>query len=284
MRFMMMVKSNEQSEAGILPTEAELSEMGRYNDELIAAKVMLAGEGLQASSTATRVRIDGDKTQVVDGPFSETKELLAGYWLIQTKDKAEAIAWAKKVPFQEGEVEVRQIYELSDFGIELPEGAFTAPPPPVRKPGTHRYLVLIKGDAKTEAGTMPAEGDTLFEEMGALMNDYTERGAVLAGDGLLPTSKCFKVRYQGNQRSVIDGPFTETKEIIAGFSLVQFATKREAVEFARQQLAIHCKWSKLPGSIEVRQVFEIEDFPVSPEEKPDGWRERETRFRDSLSH
>src|SRR5690348_13034586 len=118
MRFMMMVKSSEQSEAGVLPTEAELNQMGKYNDELIAAKVMLAGEGLQASAKGTRVRINGNKTQIVDGPFSETKELLAGYWLIQTKTKQEAIDVAKKVPFEEGEVEVRQIYELADFGIE----------------------------------------------------------------------------------------------------------------------------------------------------------------------
>jgi hypothetical protein len=284
MRFMMMVKSNGQSEAGVLPSEAELSAMGVYNDELIAAKVMLAGEGLQASSKGTRVRINGNKTQIIDGPFSETKELLAGYWLIQTQTKQEAIEWAKKVPFEEGEVEVRQIYELADFGIEIPETITNAPPTPARKPGTKRYAVLIKADAKTEAAVMPSEGETLFEEMGALMNDYTQKGAVLAGDGLQPTSRCFKVKYDGKQRSVIDGPFTETKEIIAGFSIVQFATKEEAVEFARQQLAIHCKWSQLPGEIEVREIFEIEDFPVSPEEKPDGWRDRETRFRDAMSH
>lgn len=283
MRFMMMVKSNAQSEAGVLPSEAELSQMGKYNDELIAAKVMLAGEGLQASSKGTRVRINGDKTQIVDGPFSETKELLAGYWLIQTKTKEEAIEWAKKVPFEEGEVEVRQIYELSDFGIELPETITDAPPIPARKPGTKRYMVLIKADALTEKGVIEG-AERMFEEMGALMNDYTQKGAVLAGDGLQPTSKCFKVAYDGKQRSVVDGPFAETKEIIAGFSVVQFATKEEAVEFARQQLAIHCKWAQLPGEIEVREIFEIEDFPVTPEEKPDGWRERETRFRDSLSH
>jgi hypothetical protein len=281
---MMMVKSNGQSEAGVLPTEAELSQMGKYNDELIAAKVMLAGEGLQASSKATRVRINGSKTQLIDGPFSETKELLAGYWLIQTKTRQEAIEWAKKVPFEEGEVEVRQIYELADFGIEIPESVSNAPATPPRKAGTKRYMVLIKGDAKTEAGTMPGEGETLFEEMGTLMNDYTQKGAVLAGDGLWPTSKCFKIRYDGKQRSVVDGPFTESKEIIAGFTVAQFATKEEAVEFARQQLAIHCKWSTLPGEIEVREIFEIEDFPVSPEEKPDGWRDRETRFRDAMQH
>ena len=116
MRFMMIVKANKDSEAGVLPTEEQLAEMAKYNEELVKTGVMLAGEGLQASSKGARVRYAGAKRAVIDGPFAETKELIAGFWLIQAKSKAEAIEWAKRVPFEEGEVEIRQVFELEDFG------------------------------------------------------------------------------------------------------------------------------------------------------------------------
>ncbi|HEY0305672.1 MAG TPA: YciI family protein [Longimicrobiales bacterium] len=116
MRFMMIVKANKDSEAGVLPTEQELADMAKYNEQLVKAGVMLAGEGLQSSSKGAKVRYDGAKRTVIDGPFTEAKELIAGFWLIQVKSKEEAIEWAKRVPFQEGEVELRQIFELEDFG------------------------------------------------------------------------------------------------------------------------------------------------------------------------
>ena len=116
MRFMMIVKGDERSEAGVMPTEQELADMAKYNEQLVKAGVMLAGEGLQATSKGAKVRFDGTKRTVIDGPFTEAKELIAGFWLIQVKSKEEAIEWAKRVPFQEGEVELRQVFELEDFG------------------------------------------------------------------------------------------------------------------------------------------------------------------------
>jgi hypothetical protein len=116
MRFMMIVKATKESEAGVLPTEQQLADMAKYNEELVKAGVLLAGEGLQASSKGARVRFNGAKRTVIDGPFTETKELIAGFWLIQAKSREEAIEWAKRVPFQEGEVEIRQVFELEDFG------------------------------------------------------------------------------------------------------------------------------------------------------------------------
>jgi hypothetical protein len=120
MRFMVMVKANEDSEAGVLPDEKLLAEMGAYNEELVKAGVLLAGEGLRPSSEGARVRFaDGTRT-VVDGPFSETKELIAGFWLIQAKSKEEAIEWVKHAPDPfpgtEAEIEIRQVYEADDFG------------------------------------------------------------------------------------------------------------------------------------------------------------------------
>jgi hypothetical protein len=114
---MVLVKATEDSEAGALPSEEILAEMGKYNEELANAGVLLAGEGLQPSSNGVRVRFPERK--VIDGPFAETKELVAGFWLIQTKSLDEAIEWLKRSPFQEGEVEIRQVSEAEDFGDEF---------------------------------------------------------------------------------------------------------------------------------------------------------------------
>ncbi|HEU4385229.1 MAG TPA: YciI family protein [Anaeromyxobacteraceae bacterium] len=115
MRVMVLVKANAESEAGTPPDEKILTEMGKFNEELVKAGVMLAGEGLRPSSKGARVRFAGTKRTVVDGPFAETKELVAGYWLWQVKSMDEAIAWLKRAPFQEGEVELRPVWELADF-------------------------------------------------------------------------------------------------------------------------------------------------------------------------
>ena len=119
MRFMILVKADKDSEAGVLPSEGLLAEMGRYNEELAKAGVLLAGEGLQPSSKGARVRFSGSQRTVIDGPFAEAKELVAGFWLLQVKSKEEAIAWAKRVPFRDGEVEIRQVFEADDFGPAL---------------------------------------------------------------------------------------------------------------------------------------------------------------------
>ena len=120
MRFMVIVKANEESEAGVLPDEKILAAMGKYNEELVKAGVMLAGEGLHPSSKGVRVRFDGGKRTVIDGPFSETKELIAGFWLWQVKSKEEAIEWLKRAPFDGGtEIELRQVFEMEEFGANL---------------------------------------------------------------------------------------------------------------------------------------------------------------------
>jgi len=120
MRFMVIVKADKRSEAGELPDEKLLADMGKYNEELVKAGVLLAAEGLQPSSKGARVRFSGDKRTVIDGPFAETKELVAGFWLIQAKSKQEAIEWVKRAPNpfpgQESEVEIRQVFEANDFG------------------------------------------------------------------------------------------------------------------------------------------------------------------------
>jgi len=113
---MVLVKANKDSEAGVLPDKKILTEMGTFNEELGKAGVLLAGEGLHASTKGARVRFHGQKRTVIDGPFAETKELVAGFWLWQCKDRDEALEWLKRAPFQEGEVEIRQVFEAEDFG------------------------------------------------------------------------------------------------------------------------------------------------------------------------
>jgi hypothetical protein len=120
MRVMVFVKENEQSEAGVLPDEKILTEMGKYNDELIKAGVMLAGDGLYPSSKGKRVRFSGDQKTVIDGPFAETKELIAGYWIWQVRSMDEAVEWLKRAPFGGGtEIEIRPIFESEDLGAEF---------------------------------------------------------------------------------------------------------------------------------------------------------------------
>ena len=123
MRFMILIKADKNSEAGKMPDEKLLTAMGKYNEELVKAGVMLAGEGLQASSKGARVKFSGDKRTVTDGPFAETKELIAGFWIWKCKSKQEAIDWVKRcpnpMPGSEPEVEIRQVFEASDFGAEF---------------------------------------------------------------------------------------------------------------------------------------------------------------------
>jgi hypothetical protein len=119
-RFMILVKADENSEAGVMPTEDLLAAMGKYNEELVKAGIMLAGDGLHPSDKGVRVRFDGSDRTVIDGPFAETKELLAGYWLWQTKSRDEAIEWLKRAPFDGGtEIELRPVFEAEDFGDEF---------------------------------------------------------------------------------------------------------------------------------------------------------------------
>lgn len=124
MRFMIIVKATKDSEAGVMPSEQLLTDMGKFNEELINAGVMLAGDGLHPSSKGARVQFSGNKRTVIDGPFAETKELIAGYWVWQVNSKEEAIDWAKRCPNpagddKEGEIEIRQLFEAEDFGPEF---------------------------------------------------------------------------------------------------------------------------------------------------------------------
>jgi hypothetical protein len=270
MRFMMMIKSDEKAEAGVMPDEGIFEAMIRYDDELLQAGALLAAEGLHPTSRGARVKFRGGKSAVTDGPFAEAKEVIAGYWLIQAKSKAEAIEWALRCPG--GSLELRQVYELQDFPVYEEESGWREQEAEARsnyegslpaEPGRKQFIIFRLADRATEAGVMPAD-DGLFAAMTAYNEQMMKAGVLLAGEGLQPSSKGARVDTVGGKRTVIDGPFTEAKELIAGFTLIQVNSKAEAIEWAR-------RWPPLDADgeveLEVREVFAAEE--IAPELTPE---------------
>lgn len=291
MRFMLLVKGDETSEAGILPDEKVFADMAKFNEEMVKAGVMLAGEGLHPSSKGTRLTLSKGNYTVTDGPFAEAKELVAGFWLIQAKSRDEAIDWAKRVPFEDGEVEVRPLFELEDFPVdpaEQPDGwreneqrfrdtsAAQNPTFQLRGGKTMRFLCFVKADKETEAGVMPDE--KALSAMGTFMEQVIKADVLLGGEGLQPTSKGARVHYSGAKRTVTDGPFTEAKELVAGFALIQVNSKAEAIEWSKRFLAVDVEArAGRDSACEIRQVFELSDFPQSEAI------ERHAQLRDQLA-
>jgi hypothetical protein len=267
MRFMMLVKATKDFEAGVWPDEKLLSEMANWTEELVKAGARLESGRLQPSLQGARVRYANGKFVMIDGPFAESKELIAGFCLIQVKSREEAIEWAKRVPFREGEIELRPLYELFDFPVdpaEKPDGwrekeeQYRAAPP-ARRPGTIRYMGILKADKDTEAGVLPDEKG--LAAMGAFLEEGLKAGVFLSGEGLQPSSKGARVRFSGSNRTVIDGPFAETKELVAGYAILQFASKAEAIEWTKRFVQVDAPL-RLGGEseCELRPFFEYEDF------------------------
>jgi hypothetical protein len=274
MRFMLLLKSDEQSEAGVPPTEGLIGAMVKYNEELLQAGALLAGEGLMASSKGARVKFSKGKPVITDGPFAEAKEIVAGYWIIQADSKADAIDWAKRIPFEAGEtagagstgeVEIRQLYELEDFPVSEEESGWREREAEFRDRGPEvgqsaagkRFIIFRMADDETEAETEPAPSEELLAKMGAYNDEMIRAGVMLGGEGLQPTSKGARVRYAKGKRTVIDGPFTEARELVAGFTLIQANSLAEALGWAK-------RWppEDTNGEVElaVREVFGAADF------------------------
>jgi hypothetical protein len=270
MRFMILVKANQESEAGVLPDEKMLSKMAAYTEELVKAGALLGCQRLQESSKGLRVHYHNEKYVVTDGPFAETKELIAGYCLIEAKSRDEAIAWAKRMPFEAGEVEVRPLFELADFPVdpaEQPDGwrekeEQLRAAEPARKPGTQRYMGILKADRDTEAGVLP--GEQSLAAMGAFMEEGVKAGVFLSGEGLKPSASGARIQFSGSQRLVTDGPFAETKELIAGYAILQFTSKAEALEWTKRFVKVDapCRLGA-ESECELRPFFEFEDFAPS---------------------
>jgi hypothetical protein len=264
MRFMLLVKSEPAAEAGVVPDPQEIADMNAFNDEMIKANVMLAGEGLHASSKGVRVRCNKatKKVTVLDGPFAEAKELVAGFWIIQAKSKAEAIEWAKRVPFKSGEVEVRPLFELEAWRKNDKEMLKALSAQTSRGKKKMRFVGFVKGGDDSESGKMPEPG--ALEKMGAFVEEGIKAGVFLGGEGLKPTRESSKVRYDGPKRTVVDGPFTEAKEIVAGYSILAVDSKEEAVEWTKRFAVVDAEIRTIPEvECDLLQVQEAEDFPAA---------------------
>jgi hypothetical protein len=266
----MLVKASQDFEAGVLPDDNLMSGMAKYTEELVKAGALLACERLQPSSKGLRVRYSNGKFTVTDGPFAETKELVAGICMIQAKSREDAIEWAKRVPFQDGEIELRPLFELTDFPVDAAEKPDRwrekeeqiRAALPARKPGAIRYMALVKGDKATEAGAFPDE--KFLSAMRAFMEEGVKAGVYLSGEGLQPSSQGARIRYSGNQRLVTDGPFAETKELVGGYAILQFMSKAEAIEWTRRFVQVDAPGRHNGESeCEIREIFEYENFGPS---------------------
>ena len=284
MRFMMIIKSDERAEAGQLPSAELLTAMGKYNEELIEAGTLVGAEGLHPSKLGARLKLSGGKRIRTDGPFAEAKEVIAGYWIIDVASKDEAIAWAKRIPFEadvEGcasgaraEIEIRKMTDLDDFpadenepesGWREQEAAWRDIPPQStlspRNPSLKRFFCMAMGDADYEAGKMPDEKS--LAAMGEYMGKQIEEGVLLSGEGLHRTAEGAKVYFQNGMRTVTDGPFLETKEIVGGFATIQAESLEAAIDMGWEFLDVGGPFE--PGierRCEIRQVFDMSDFPA----------------------
>lgn len=237
MRVMVLGSGNQDTEAGVRPSDAAIRAMVEFNGELTAQGVLLDAQGLMPTAAAKRVRFELDQRRVIDGPFAESKELIAGYWIWQVRSIDEAVEWLLRAPFEAGtEVTIRPIFNWKPV---------TDPPAPLR------VMVLVPGSAASEAGEMPSTA--LIEQMTAYNEALVGAGVMVDGQGLHPTAAAKRVCFEGSRRSVIDGPFAESKELVAGYSIWQVRSIDEALEWAKRA-------PMLEGSMTLRPIFEMDDF------------------------
>jgi hypothetical protein len=293
MRILAIVMATDESEAGVLPDEASLAAMGRFNEELASAGVLLAGEGLRPSSEGFRVLYDREgSSRVVAGPFAGPERPVAGFWCWRLDSLDAAIGWAMRCPLGSeggGEIELRPMgcggrrdpaldaYELGCVGTgDRPEPrreAFFD-----ERQAAMRFMVMVRATKESESEASPVADEKLFREMGAFNEELVKAGVMLAGEGLQPSSKGARVRFSPDgSRTVIDGPFAETKELIAGFWLWQVKSLEECLEWVKRCPApfpTECE-------IEVRRVYEMEDFgeALTPELRAQEERLREQTAR-----
>jgi hypothetical protein len=265
MQFMIFRKADKDTEAGVLPGAELLQAMGEYHQQLADAGIMRGGEGLQPSALGVRLQLSPGRVTIVDGPF-ETKELIAGFSIIDVESKQQAIDWLSRWPRQDGAGNVE--LELRESGC--PGGCAEVEASGASGPAGRRFVVLLRSSADLESEVpVPRERlDTLDAHNAAA----AKAGVLLAADGLRSSARGARVKVAGGKLSVIDGPFTEIKEMIAGYWMIRAASLQDAVEWARQ-----VPYPTGPEvEVEIRQLYEMEDFGAgfTPE-----LREAEQRMR-----
>lgn len=244
MRFMVMHKADQSSESGLPPSPGLIERMNTLIQEGLQAGVFLAGEGLHPSSTRVRLQFEKGKCTQLEGPYKGSNELLAGFAILRVKSRDEAIEWAKRYAEVVGdaELEVGPVVEPWDLGF--------GPKPPADSP--KRFMVTHKADKESEAGTPPSP--KMAAKMNKLIDEMTKAGVLLSSEGLEPSAKGARLRFKKGECAVMDGPFAESKELIAGFSILNLKSKEEAIEWSK-------RFSKAIGEdveleVDIRQVAE----------------------------
>jgi len=221
MRFMVMHKMTEAMEQGLPPDPAILEGVGKLVEEGIKEKVFVSGEGLKPSSQRVHIVYKGGERIITDGPFTEAKELVAGFALMRVRSKEEAISWCDRFAAVVGDVELFMgpVVEEWDLGVA---------PKPADAP--LRFLSMHKLDERLECGAAP--DPELMAKMGALIEEMTKAGVLQATGGLAGTQQGARIRFEGGKRTVIDGPFAESKELVAGYAILELPSKTAAIEWA----------------------------------------------------
>ncbi len=221
MRFMVMHKMTEEMEKGLPPEPAVIEGVGRLIGEGVKEKVFVSGEGLKPSSERVHIAYENGKRTITEGPFTDAKELVAGYALMRVRSKEEAISWCDRFAALVGDVELFMgpVVEPWDLGMV-----------PKPKNAPLRFLSMHKLDESKESDVAP--DPKLMEQMGALIEEMTEAGVLQATGGLAGTKEGARIRFVGGTRTVIDGPFAESKELVAGYALLDVPSKADAIDWA----------------------------------------------------
>ncbi len=250
MRFIILRKADRDSEAGVVPDAELIEAMTRYNEQLARAGVMLAGEGLHPSSRGARVIFSGGRSTVMDGPFTESKELIAGFTMIDVRDKAEAIEWVRRWPAIDGDVEL-EIREVGCAGLSGRSPSAAAGDAGAKE----RYMILLKGNANSEADILPDA--SLIDAMGRRNDEAMAAGLMIAGEGLQSSAKGARIKFSKGKPTLIDGPYAEAKELVAGFWIIEVTDRQQAIAWVRRYPYPR---GNETYEVEIRKILQPTDF------------------------
>ena len=231
MRVMMMHRTNAHWEAGAAPSLELIARVGKLMGAMAEARVLVGAEGLRASSQGVRLQFSGSKRTITKGPFSPSNELSAGFAILRVQSIEEAIEWTSRFAkvMGDAEIDIRPVTEPWDIGISPKPAGLT----------TRRFMALHKADAASEGGVAPTPKQ--IAEMGRLIEEMTRAGVLITTEGLQPSSKGVRFKLAGGKHTVIDGPFTESKELIAGYVILEARSLQDAMEWApRYGAAMGC--------------------------------------------
>ncbi|HEY0490028.1 MAG TPA: YciI family protein [Telluria sp.] len=252
MRFLIFRKADADTEQGAMPSDELLTAMGAYNEQLVNAGVMRAGEGLRPTREAVRVKLSDGKATVIDGPFAETKELVAGLSVFEAASREEVVNWIRQWPVEDGGGNVT--VEIRESGC--PGGCAEVQPNPEAQQQGKRFAILLRSSPALEAEE-PVAREKL-DRLDAHNAAESAKGVLLGADGLRSSAHASRVQFNGGKATVLDGPFTEIKELIAGYWMIRVASMADAIEWAKR-----IPYPAGPEvEVEIRPMYELDDLDV----------------------